>query len=122
MNFLLVEDDPTDMKLLSAVIVSGGHTVLQRSTAELAIESLQAAAFDAVVIDLKLPKMGGLALARQIKTNEETRHIPLLAVTAAVDKFKQKDAIAAGFDAFFVKPIATYTSSGDQKLAETVGA
>ncbi len=116
MNFLLVEDDPTDMKLMSAVLTSGGHSVTQRATAELALDSLDEWAFDAVVVDLKLPNIGGLEMARRIKGNTATQHMPLIALTAAVELFKRNDAIAAGFDAYLVKPIDT------RKIVEKIEA
>lgn len=107
MNILLVEDDPTDMKLLSAVLKSSGHRVLERASAEQAVEEIKARHPEVILLDLKLPGMDGLALTRRLKQDPETQHIPIVAITAAPEKFSKEDALTAGCDAFIVKPVDT---------------
>lgn len=107
MNVLLIEDDPTDMKLLSAVLRSSGHRVLEWQSAERAIAEIKASAPHVILLDLRLPGMDGLALARLLKRDPETRDIPIVAVTAATEKFSREQALAAGCDAFIVKPVDT---------------
>lgn len=107
MNILLVEDDPTDMKLLSAVLKSSGHRVLEKATAEQAFEQIKARHPEMLVLDLKLPGMDGLTLARRLKQDPDTQHIPIVAVTAASEKFSKEEALAAGCDAYIVKPVDT---------------
>lgn len=107
MNILLVEDDPTDMKLLSAVLNSSGHRVLERASAEQAVDEIKARHPEVILLDLKLPGMDGLELARRLKQDPETRHIPIVAITAAAEKFSKEQALAAGCDAYIVKPVDT---------------
>jgi CheY-like chemotaxis protein len=109
MDILLVEDNPTDRKLVSAVLTSCGHDVLENSTAEQAVEAIKARHPEVIVLDLKLPGMNGLALARRLKQDPHTRHIPIIAVTAAIEIFAREEALAAGCDAFLVKPVNTRT-------------
>lgn len=116
MNILLIEDDPTDMKLISAVLESSGHRVLEKSSAEQAVEDIEAHRPELILLDLKLPGMDGLALARLLKQNPSTRHIPIVAITAAAEKYSRADALAAGCDAFIVKPVDT------RKLPQQVSA
>jgi two-component system cell cycle response regulator len=116
MNILLVEDDPTDMKLLSAVLKSSGHRVLEKGSAEQALEQIRTSQPEMVLLDLKLPGMDGLALARLLKSDQGTRHIPIVAITAAPEKFSREAALAAGCDAFVTKPIDT------RKLPDEVAA
>jgi CheY-like chemotaxis protein len=106
-NILLVEDDPTDMKLLSAVLQASGHCVLQKGSAEQAVEEIKARPPEVILLDLKLPGMDGLALARQLKLDPSTKHIPIVAITAAAEHFSRDDALAAGCDAYIVKPVDT---------------
>lgn len=107
MNVLLVEDDPTDLKLFSAVLEACGHHVLKKGSAEQAVEEIKARKPEVILLDLKLPGMDGLALARRLKQDPDTQHIPIVAVTAASEKFSKEEALAAGCDAYIVKPVDT---------------
>jgi CheY-like chemotaxis protein len=107
MNILLIEDDPTDSKLFSAVLRTSGHDVLARGSAEQAMEHIKAQKPEVILLDLKLPGMDGLALARQLKQDKDTRHIPIVAVTAASELFSEEEAVEAGCDAYIIKPVDT---------------
>ncbi len=111
MNILLIEDDPTDLKLFSAVLRTGGHSVLAKASAEKAMEEIKAQQPQVILLDLKLPGMDGLALARLLKQDPDTRHIPIVAVTAASELFTREQALEAGCDAYIIKPINTRTLS-----------
>ena len=107
MNILLVEDDPTDMKLLSAVLKYSGHRVLEKASAEQAADEIKASKPEVILLDLKLPGMDGLALARRLKQDPATKHIPIVAITAAPETFSKSAALAAGCDAYIGKPVNT---------------
>lgn len=107
MNILIVEDDPIDMKLFSAVLKASDHRVFEEASAEQAIEALKTRHPEVILLDLKLPGMDGLALARRLKQHPATRHIPIVAITAAREKFSKEDALKAGCDAYIVKPVDT---------------
>jgi two-component system cell cycle response regulator len=114
MNILLIEDDPTDLKLLCAVLRTSGHRVLEHASAEQAVKEIKARQPEVVILDLKLPGMDGLTLARALKADPDTQHIPIVAVTAAAELFPRDKALAAGCDAYILKPIDT------RKLPEQV--
>ena len=109
MNILLVEDDPTDLKLLSAVLKSSGHSVLEEISAEQAVDAIKARRPDLILLDLKLPGMDGLTLARRLKQDPDTQNIPIVAITAAREMFSKEAALNAGCDAYIVKPVDTRT-------------
>jgi len=114
MNVLLIEDHPTDLKLLSAVLEYSGHRVLEKGSAEHALEEIKRRQPDVILLDLNLPGMDGLALARLLKQDAATRHIPIVAITAAAEQFTRDAALAAGCDAYIAKPVDT------RKLSEQV--
>src|SRR5579871_6898778 len=107
MNVLLVEDHPVDMKLMMAILGSSGHEVLGKTTAEAAAMQVRARKPDLIVLDLKLPGMDGLTLARILKRDPQTRGIPIVAITAAQEQFGREQALSAGCDAYIVKPVDT---------------
>ncbi len=107
MNILIVEDDPIDMKLLSAVLNYSGHRVLEKASAEQAADEIKARKPEVILLDLKLPGMDGLALARRLKQDPATKHIPIVAITSVSETFGKSAALAAGCDAYIVKPVDT---------------
>jgi two-component system cell cycle response regulator len=116
MKILIVEDDPTDMKLLTAVLDASGHKVLGKTSAEAAAAEIKLHQPELILLDLKLPGMDGLTLARLLKQDPATHAIPIVALTAAREKFSRNDALAAGCDAFLVKPINT------RKISEQISS
>lgn len=121
MNILVVEDDPIDMKLLCAVLTSEGHLVLEKTSAEDAAESISARAPEVILLDLRLPGMDGLELARLLKGDPGTNRIPIVAITAFPDRFTRGAALAAGCGAYILKPIDTRTLSGLIERAAIAG-
>ena len=107
MKILIVEDDPASLKLARAVLESGGHLVTFATTADQAILALKAARPDAILLDLQLPGIKGLAVARQCRDEPATRHIPIIAVTAFAGECERADAMQAGCDAYLIKPLNT---------------
>lgn len=107
MNVLVIEDHATDRKLLSVVLASDGHVVHERASAEGAVEAVLAVQPDIVLLDLQLPEVDGLSVIRQLKANEATRHVPIVAVTAYPEAFPRDELLSAGCDAYILKPIDT---------------
>jgi CheY-like chemotaxis protein len=106
MIILVIEDNPSDRKRLSLVLRTGGHCVLEQASAEAALGQIKAQRPNLILLDLKLPGMDGLALARRCKANPDTRPIPIVAVTAAPERFSRQ-ALAVGCEAFMPKPVDT---------------
>ena len=107
MKILVIEDEPTSRKLATLVLASGGHQVVDAQSAEEAINAVHQSQPQIILLDLALPGMDGLALARHLKQDPKTRHIPIVAVTSYPDRFPRNEAFRAGCDAFIVKPIDT---------------
>ena len=103
----MIEDDPTHLNLAKAVLSAAGHKVSDAEAAELAFDAIRQEKPDLILLDLVLPGIDGLTLVRELKADPETRAIPIVAVTAYLDRFKKKDALAAGCDEYVVKPIDT---------------
>lgn len=107
MNILIVEDEPTSLKLAHVVLAAEGYTVRDVESAEKALEAINQWKPDLIIMDLVLPGMNGLELTRTLKRDPVTRAIPVIAITFYPSRFTREEALAAGCDAYFIKPINT---------------
>ena len=113
-DLLLVEDDPTVAEVIAGLLRAQGHRVTHVAHGLAALTETAGARFDAALLDLDLPGLDGLALARQLRAQGFSA--PLLAVTARADAQAEPLAREAGFDGFLRKPV-----TGDM-LAEALAA
>ncbi len=104
LRLLLVEDDPVVAEVIATLLRAQGHLVTHVAHGLGALAETTGERFDAILLDLDLPGMDGVALARQLRAQGAT--LPLLAVTARVDGDAQPQALAAGFNAFLRKPVS----------------
>ncbi|TNC44603.1 response regulator [Rubellimicrobium rubrum] len=104
MRILLVEDDPDLATWLSRSLLRRGLIVEWEDDGKLAERRLKGDSFDAVVLDLGLPSLGGAALLKRLRANDDTT--PVLIVTARNDFSERIDLLHAGADDFLSKPFA----------------
>jgi two-component system cell cycle response regulator len=107
LRIMIVEDHRVDMKLAGERARLSGHVVLSNTTAEQALASLRDDLPDVVLLDLNLPAMDGLSFLRLLRADPTTRELPVVAVTAHPDKYQRDELLAAGCNAYLVKPIDT---------------
>jgi CheY-like chemotaxis protein len=106
-RILIVDDHPTNLKLASEVLQAAGYEVQRAADAEQALAVLQQALPDLILMDIALPGMNGLELTRQLKEDESTRRIRIVALTAFAMKGDDQKARDAGCDGYIAKPINT---------------
>ena len=114
LRILLVEDDPTVAEVVSGLLSARGHHITHSAHALAALTEAAGAPFDVALLDLDLPGLDGLALARQLRMFGY--EMLLIAVTARADADAEPQVRAAGFDGFLRKPV-----TGDM-LAEAIEA
>ncbi len=114
LQVLLIEDDVIVADVLTGMLQAQGHRVVHVAHALAALAEVATRHFDLALIDLDLPGMDGLALARHLRMQTFTR--PMVAVTARADAEAESQSREAGFDAFLRKPL-----TGDM-LAEVIDA
>jgi ligand-binding sensor domain-containing protein/CheY-like chemotaxis protein len=100
---LLVEDDRIVAEAISGLLQAQGHAVAHAGHGLAALTEVATRRFDAALLDLDLPGMDGLALARMLRA--QGHGFPLLAVTARSDGDAEAQAKAAGFNGFLRKPV-----------------
>ncbi len=107
MKILVVEDHPSDLKLMGAVLRMSGHIVGEHTSAEGVMEAIVADKPDIILMDLNLPGMDGLALTRLLKAKADTRSIPIVAMTSYPERYRREELITAGCEICIIKPIDT---------------
>jgi two-component system cell cycle response regulator DivK len=103
---LVIEDNPLNMKLFSAMITAQGFGVLQATNARRGIDMARQHHPDLIIMDVNLPGMSGLEATHSLKEDEETRAIPVVITTAYGMRGDEDELRACGCDGFLAKPIA----------------
>lgn len=112
-RILVVEDDENAQEILRGVLEHAEIIVDEAHNATQALELLDQYTYTAVLIDLSLPGKSGWDLLTHIRQNEQTANLPCFANTAYHSPRVASDAIAAGFDHYFAKPINLITLVDD---------
>lgn len=106
-TILIIDDNPINLKLEMILLQVEGYDVHTASNAEEAFKMLDSVAPRLIILDLQLPGMSGLDLARKIKSIPSFKRIVILAVTAYAMKGDKEAALVAGCDGYITKPIDT---------------
>lgn len=102
---LLVVDDSTSMRQMVAfALTSGGYRVSEAEDGQAALEIARGQSFDAVVTDVNMPRMDGIALIRELRQLPAYRFTPLLMLTTESGADKKMEGKAAGATGWLVKP------------------
>jgi two-component system cell cycle response regulator DivK len=102
---LYVEDDPEGRLLVRRVLQAAGYEVLEAKDAADGLESATHQRPDLILIDINLPEVDGLTLARQIRSIPDLAATPILAITANVMRGDRERSLGAGCDGYIQKPI-----------------
>jgi len=104
-RILLVEDNEMNRDMLSRRLVRKGYEVILAFDGEEGVDKTTKDQPDLVLMDMSLPKMDGWQATRLLKSQEQTRHIPIIALTAHAMTEDREKALNAGCDDFDTKPI-----------------
>jgi len=104
---LIVEDNPLNMRLIEMILKANSYTLLKATDGEEALDIATRERPDLVLMDIRLPKVSGLEVARRLKENPALSHIPIIALTAHAMKGDKEKATEAGCDSYLSKPINT---------------
>lgn len=105
-SILVVEDEPAIQELISVNLSFAGHKVLRAFDAEQAQILIRAELPDLILVDWMLPGSSGINLARKLRSDERTRHIPVIMLTAKGSEQDKVDGLEAGADDYITKPFS----------------
>ena len=104
-KILLVEDDEMNRDMLSRRLLKRGYEVVMATDGEQGVQMARSEGPDIILMDMSLPVMDGWAATRELKADNGTASIPVIALTAHAMAGDQEKALAAGCDDFDTKPI-----------------
>ncbi|MCL4490938.1 MAG: response regulator [Nitrospirae bacterium] len=81
-KILVVEDNPVNLELFADLLNVGGYEYVNTSKGEEALEISRKESFDLVLLDIQLPGIDGLTVAKTLKSNASTKHTKIIALTA----------------------------------------
>lgn len=106
---LVVEDNPANQLLTASVLEREGYQVEVADSSLMALKLLADNKPDVILMDVQLPGLDGLSLARTILSTTDTAAIPIVALTAHAMAGDREQALAAGCAGYITKPIDTRT-------------
>ena len=102
----IIEDNEKNRKLVRDVLQIKGYQTIESETAEeglkLAVEKSPAL----ILMDIQLPGMDGITAMKQLKADPNTKHVPIIAITASAMTHNRTTMMAEGFDGYQTKPIS----------------
>ncbi len=109
-RILMVEDNPVNMMIATAMLEQWGAVVSQATDGRLALQAVDQAAeqgrpFDVVLMDVQMPHMSGHEAARALRRRYDAQALPIVALTAAALVSEREEAMASGMNDFLTKPI-----------------
>lgn len=104
-KILLVEDNEMNRDMLSRRLVRRGYEVIVAEDGAAGVEAVRLHRPDLVLMDMSLPVMDGWEATRQLKASEETRGVPVVALTAHAMAGDEQKAREAGCDGYETKPV-----------------
>ena len=104
-RIMVVDDSPTDLKHLSAILQKGGHQVIEVQSGQDSITKAKTEKPDAIVMDVVMPGVSGFQATRSIVKDPVTANIPILVVSAKNQETDRVWALRQGAKEYIVKPV-----------------
>ena len=107
MRILLVEDNAVNRRVLGAMLRAGGFEMDEAEGGEAGLRMIDAADYDLVLMDLRMPGMDGLEAIRHIRARSDAKAgIPIILITADAGSTIEAECRAAGADDLVLKPVS----------------
>lgn len=101
---LIIEDDELNQKLVKEILRVGNYKAIEALDAETGIELARRHKPDLILMDIHLPKMDGFSATKLIKSDEDLKQLPIVALTALAMPDDREKAREAGCDGYVTKP------------------
>ena len=103
-NILIVDDDPENLRLLECILTEAGYKVRPAASGSLALRSAKSTSPHLILLDVKMPGVDGYQVCQDLKTNENTRDIPIIFLSGLSETSDKLKAFQAGGVDYITKP------------------
>ena len=104
-KILIAEDNAINRELFRELLETRGHTVVEACDGQEALQMIEQAQPDILLLDIGMPVLDGFAVVRAIRENPGVAALPVLAVTAYAMQGDRERILSSGFDGYLSKPI-----------------
>jgi two-component system cell cycle response regulator DivK len=104
-KILVVDDNQDSRELVVKVLKNKGYEIIEATDGEEAIEKAVGEKPDLILLDISIPKLNGYEVTRRLKSREEFKEVPIVALTAHAMKGDRAKALEAGCEGYISKPI-----------------
>ena len=104
-RILVVDDSSTNIVLLEAILNGQGYEIETAQSVKEAYQIIKKEAVHLILLDLLMPRVSGYDFLKEIKSNQSTKDIPVIIVSAVADAENRKKSIELGALDFINKPI-----------------
>ena len=109
MNILVAEDRPDVLELIVTVLKGAGHSVISAQDGAEALMRARESHPDIILMDLMMRGVTGFQAFDMLRESEDTRYIPIIALTAKAQQGDRESILAMGFDGYIAKPFRIKT-------------
>ena len=106
-SVLIVDDNEHLRKIFSSILRFSGYKIVEAASGVEAIEKAAAAQPHLILLDLALTDMTGIDVARSVKRNQRSAHIPIIVCSAFSTEGEKEDSLSAGVLDYLQKPISS---------------
>jgi twitching motility two-component system response regulator PilH len=103
-KILVADDSLAELQIIQQALQSTGHTIITVMDGEAAEAKAKSDKFDLFILDVVMPKKNGFQVCREIKTNEQTKNIPVIMVTSKDQESDKFWGMKQGADEYLTKP------------------
>lgn len=105
-RILVVDDEPTLVRLMEFILAKQGHTMLVANNGEEALEKARIERPDLILLDIMMPRIDGYDVARTIRADSEICHTPIIMLSAKAQDEDIEKGMEVGVNEYITKPFA----------------
>ena len=106
LTILIADDEPDLLELIEYNLSNAGHTIITAGDGAQALSLAKSANPDLILLDVMMPKLTGIQVAKRLRSQTETASIPIIMLTAKADEAHELEGLGAGADDYITKPFS----------------